>query len=133
MGLHTVEPKTNGLHRLLWLVLGLVFTGIGIVGIIIPGLPTTIFMILAVGCFYRSSQRLYDWVINHKYFGEHVKRFREGRGMPKKAKLMAFLSMWTFVFFALLFGIPDQLIWAKIITSLAALTGTGYILQLPVS
>lgn len=133
MGLHKVEPRTNVLHRILWQVLGLIFTGMGIIGIIIPGIPTTIFMILAVGCFYRSSQRLYDWVINHKYFGEHVKNFREGRGMPKKAKLMAFLSMWTFVTFALLFGIPDQFIWAKIITSLAALTGTGYILHLPVS
>ena len=61
MGLHTVEPKTNGLHRLLWLVLGLVFTGIGIVGIIIPGLPTTIFMILAVvppGTYIDKSKRV---------------------------------------------------------------------------
>jgi hypothetical protein len=100
------------------------------IGIVIPGLPTTIFMILAVGCFYRSSQRLYDWVINHKFFGEHVKNYLEGRGMPRKAKLNSFIIIWFFVIFAVLFGIPDNMVIIKIITIIAALTGTGFIISL---
>ena len=76
MRLPLIESEPNGIKRILWLLLGLTFVGVGMIGIVIPGLPTTIFMILAVGCFYRSSQRLYDWVINHKYFGEHVILYR---------------------------------------------------------
>tara|TARA_A100001037_G_C14893431_1_gene519496 strand:+ start:282 stop:683 length:402 start_codon:yes stop_codon:yes gene_type:complete len=127
---HITNPKTNSLYRILWLIFGLTFSGIGMVGIIIPGLPTTIFMILAVACFYRSSQRLYDWVINHKYFGEHVKNYREGRGMPRKAKFTAFLFMWGFVIFSVLFGIPDNMVMIKVITIIGAAIGTGYILSL---
>jgi len=127
---HITNPKTNSLYRILWLIFGLTFSGIGMVGIIIPGLPTTIFMILAVACFYRSSQRLYDWVINHKYFGEHVKNYREGRGMPRKAKFTAFLFMWGFVIFSVLFGIPDNMVMIKAMTIIGAATGTGYIISL---
>ena len=130
MRLPLIESEPNGIKRILWLLLGLTFVGVGMIGIVIPGLPTTIFMILAVGCFYRSSQRLYDWVINHKYFGEHVKNYLEGRGMPRKAKLNSFILIWFCVIFSVLFGIPDNMIIFKIITIIAALTGTGFIISL---
>ena len=130
MRLPLIESEPNGIKRILWLLLGLTFVGVGMIGIVIPGLPTTIFMILAVGCFYRSSQRLYDWVINHKYFGEHVKNYIEGKGMPRKAKLNSFIFIWVFVIFAVLFGIPDNMVIIKIITIIAALTGTGFIISL---
>jgi len=130
MRLPLIEYEPNGIKRVLWLLLGLTFVGVGMIGIVIPGLPTTIFMILAVGCFYRSSQRLYDWVINHKYFGEHVKNYIEGKGMPRKAKLNSFIFIWVFVIFAVLFGIPDNMVIFKIITIIAALTGTGFIISL---
>jgi hypothetical protein len=130
MRLPLIEYEPNGIKRVLWLLLGLTFVGVGMIGIVIPGLPTTIFMILAVGCFYRSSQRLYDWVINHKYFGEHVKNYIEGKGMPRKAKLNTFIFIWVFVIFAVLFGIPDNMVIIKIITIIAALTGTGFIISL---
>lgn len=130
MRLPLIESEPNGIKRILWLLLGLTFVGVGMIGIVIPGLPTTIFMILAVGCFYRSSQRLYDWVINHKYFGEHVKNYIEGKGMPRKAKLNTFIFIWVFVIFAVLFGIPDNMVIFKIITIIAALTGTGFIISL---
>ena len=130
MRLPLIEYEPNGIKRVLWLLLGLTFVGVGMIGIVIPGLPTTIFMILAVGCFYRSSQRLYDWVINHKYFGEHVKNYIEGKGMPRKAKLNTFIFIWVFVIFAVLFGIPDNMVIFKIITIIAALTGTGFIISL---
>lgn len=130
MNHHITNPKTNGFYRILWLIFGLIFLGIGMIGVVIPGLPTTIFMIIAVACFYRSSQRLYDWVINHKYFGEHVKNYREGRGMPKKAKFMAIGTMWIFVSISVLFGIPDHMLMIKVITILGAATGTGYVISL---
>lgn len=128
---HNILPSSNLFARWFWLLMGLVLTVIGFIGIIIPGLPTTIFMILAAACFFRSSQGLYDWVINHKYFGAHVKNYREGKGMPIKAKVFSLVMMWVFVIFALFFSIPDNLIFYKTMIFLAALFGTKTILNLP--
>ena len=81
----------------MWLGLGLLLTIIGLIGIIVPGLPTTPIMILAAACFFKSSEKLYTWVIQNKYFGEHVRNFREGRCMPFRAKVTAIITMWIFV------------------------------------
>ena len=106
--IHVVDVNRSGISRLLWLALGFLFAAIGTVGIVIPGLPTTPLMILAAACFAKSSQRFYDWVINNRMFGQHVKNYREGNGIPKKSKPMILGTMWIFITFAVLIGIPDS-------------------------
>ena len=103
---------------------------IGLIGIVVPGLPTTPIMILAAACFFKSSEKLYDWVLQNKYFGEHVKNFREGRCMPLKAKVTAIITMWIFVSISIFIGIPDTMIFIKGITILGAAIGTGYVASL---
>ena len=122
--------NNNSIIKYFWLMLGLLLSGIGLIGIVVPGLPTTPIMILAAACFFRSSERLYNWVIENKYYGHHVKNFREGRGMPKKAKFMALVTMWVFVSISVFFGIPDHMLMIKVITILGAATGTGYVISL---
>ncbi len=131
MSPHTAQIKSSKMVRISWLIAGCICVCFGLIGIVIPGLPTTVFMLIAAACFYRSSQRFYDWVISNRLFGIHVKNYREGKGMPKRAKVMAFLFIWGFVLFAILIGIPDHLFWAKIATSLAVATGTGFIAAIP--
>ena len=126
-----LEIKSNPFIRFLWLSLGLLFTVVGLIGLIVPGLPTTLFMIIAAACFYRSSKRLFNWVLSNKYFGNYVKDFREGRGMPRKAKFIALGFIWLFVSISVFVGIPDHLVYVKILTLLAACTGTGVIITLP--
>ena len=126
-----LEIKSNPFIRFLWLSLGLLFTVVGLIGLIVPGLPTTLFMIIAAACFYRSSKRLFNWVLNNKYFGKYVKDFRDGRGMPREAKFIALGFIWLFVSISVFVGIPDHLFYVKIITFLAACTGTGVIITLP--
>tara|TARA_B100001250_G_scaffold4129_1_gene3539 strand:+ start:190 stop:522 length:333 start_codon:yes stop_codon:yes gene_type:complete len=106
---------------------------LGLIGIPVPGLPTTPFMILAAACFARSSQRFYDWVINNKLFGTHVKSYREGNGIPKRSKPMILATMWTFVLFAVLVAIPDDVPISKAATLILALIGTIFILRIPSS
>ena len=117
--------------RVVWLSIGMIFTAVGMVGIIVPGLPTTIFMILAAGCFFRSSTKMYRWVISHPFFGDHVLRFRKGEGMPKKAKYLSILTMWTFIMFAVFIGLPDLAAWIKSFIVLSGATGTFYIIKQP--
>ncbi len=120
----------NSIIRFLWIATGLILSSIGLIGIVVPGLPTTPIMILAAACFFRSSEKLYNWILSNKYYGHHVKNYREGRGMPKRAKFMAIGTMWVFVSISVLFGIPDHMLMIKIFTILGAATGTGYLISL---
>ena len=91
---HTVDLNRSGISRIAWFIMGIFFAVVGTIGIVIPGLPTTPLMILAAACFAKSSQRFYDWVINNKLFGHHVKNYREGNGIPKKSKPLILGTMW---------------------------------------
>ncbi len=75
--------------RLIYLVSGLSFVAVGGIGVVIPGLPTTVFFILAAWCFSRSSRRLELWVLNLPGIGPMVADFRAGLGMPRRAKVVA--------------------------------------------
>ena len=73
----------------LWFAGGLLCVGIGGLGMVVPGLPTTVFFILAAACFSRSSERFEQWVLNLPRIGQLVRDHREGLGMPRRAKVMA--------------------------------------------
>lgn len=120
-----VKTEKNKLVRFLWIVLGSIFVAIGYIGIFVPGLPTTIFLILASACYIRSSKRLYEWLINNKLFGKFIKDYNEGKGMPLKAKISAVSMIIIFCGFAVIFAIEP--IWVDIIVTLFGLTGIAYI------
>ena len=73
----------------LWFTAGLLSVGIGGVGVVVPGLPTTVFFIVAAACFSRSNKRFEQWVLNLPKIGRLVRDHREGLGMPRRAKVMA--------------------------------------------
>ena len=75
--------------RLLYLASGLGFVAIGGVGVVVPGLPTTVFFIMAAWCFSRSSERLENWVLGLPGIGNMVQDYRSGLGMPRRAKIAA--------------------------------------------
>ena len=130
--IHQVDLDRSKISRVLWFTAGFIVMTIGLIGIIVPGLPTTPLMILAAACFGKSSQRFYDWIINNKMFGQHVKNYREGNGIPKKSKPIILVTMWTFVLFAVLIAIPDSAPpVSKIATLVLAVIGTIFILRIP--
>lgn len=75
--------------RLVWMVVGLVLVGIGGLGVVLPGLPSTIFFIGAAACFARSNPRLERWVLGLPAIGPTVRDYRLGLGMPRRAKVVA--------------------------------------------
>ena len=77
------------LMRGIWIAVGLLLVGIGGVGIVVPGLPSTIFFILAAAAFSRSSARLERWLLSLPVVGRMVGDYRAGLGMRRRAKIMA--------------------------------------------
>jgi uncharacterized protein len=86
---HETKVSSNPLLRYLWLTLGFIFTGLGFLGYILPGLPGTVFILVAVYFFARSSPRFYNWLLNNKLFGDLIRDWRAGKGLSLKAKIMA--------------------------------------------
>lgn len=87
------KPTPGKPARLLLLTIGFVCTGIGIAGIVLPGLPGVPFLLLAAWAFSRSSKRFHDWLIYHPVWGEPVRAWQQYRAVPKKAKITAVLVM----------------------------------------
>ena len=75
-------------------IAGSFFLGLGIIGIVIPLLPTTPFLLLAAACYARSSKRFYNWLLNNKLFGSYIRNYREGKGVPLKVKLLSIFFLW---------------------------------------
>ena len=80
-----------------WLLIfvGVLSVILGTVGIVVPLLPTTPFLLLAAACFFRSSDKLYQQLITHKWFGSYIKNYRENKAIPKHAKVVILLLLWA--------------------------------------
>ena len=82
------------LPRRLWIAAGTLFLVIGTVGIILPLLPTTPFLLVAAACYSRGSERLYKWLLGNRWFGKFIKDYLEKRAIPVKAKVLAISVIW---------------------------------------
>ncbi|MFC1953612.1 YbaN family protein [Chloroflexota bacterium] len=85
------------IKRTLLLIAGTLFTATGIIGIIVPVLPTTPFLLLAAACYIRSSQKFYNWLINNRILGTYINNYVQGKGMPLKVKLLTLSLLWITV------------------------------------
>ena len=129
---HKARESKNLFIKVLWISLGSFFVVLAAIGVALPGIPTTPFLILAAACYIRSSQKLYDWLISNKTFGPYLKDYREGKGIPKKAKILAISMIVLFVGSSVIFGIESLNL--KIAVGALGLTGLLYVIfRVPVA
>lgn len=121
-------PSSRGVVRSGWLFLGSICVVLGSVGIVVPGLPTTVFFIAAAACFTRSSPRLEAWVLGLPTIGPAVRDYRAGLGMPRKAKIAAVLMITLSVTVSALL-IPNTVV--RIVVVVAGATGVVVVLRVP--
>ncbi|ODN70434.1 Inner membrane protein YbaN [Methylobrevis pamukkalensis] len=117
------------MQRIFYLIAGCAFVGLAVIGAVLPLLPTTIFVILAAGCFAKSSPRLEAWLLNHRLFGPSIRRWRENHAIPPTAKAMATGGM-TIGFAGFLWGAHPSLPVA-LIAGAAMLACAAYVLTRP--
>ena len=105
--------KVSPLLRPLFLVGGVLLTVVGVIGVVTPGWPGTIFLILAAGCFARSSPRLEAWLLGHPRLGPSVVAWRENGAIPRKIKYIAIGSM--IVSFGIVLFVNLSVVWTVIV------------------
>ena len=109
----------------LLLLLGFIFVGLGFIGIIVPGMPTTVFMILAAACFAKSSPKFEQWILDLPGIGRLVQDHRDGLGMPQKSKAIAITMMVLAVTLSIIFAITSTLI--QILVGGVGIIGVWYV------
>ena len=105
---------------------GTISLSLGIIGIVLPILPTTPFLLLAAACYARSSQRFYNWLLNNRILGAYIRNYIEGRGMPIKVKIFTISLLWITILISAFFFI--QIFWVRIVLIIIAIAVTTHII-----
>lgn len=113
--------------KLFYNAAGVLAVLLGILGVFLPLLPTTPFLLLASWCFARGSDRLHRWLLSHRVFGDYLRNFEAGRGIPLKAKVVATVMLWGSLLFAMRRTIDAGGVALPVVL---ALTGAGVSLYL---
>ena len=95
-----VAVKLDIAYRHLYLFMGFLLVGIGVLGIFLPVLPTTIFLILASACFMKSSPKANEWLKNNKLLGPYLKNYTEKSGLTFKSKIILISILWISILFS---------------------------------
>ena len=107
---------------------GTLFLIFGIIGIFVPLIPTTPFLLLAAACYARGSNRFYQWLINNKWFGTYIKNYQEGRGISLSAKIITITFLWITITFSTIIMISSFLV--QIVLVIIAIGVTIHILTI---
>jgi len=123
-----VVTITRTVARLIWFAAGSVALVLGIIGIFLPLLPTTPFLLLAAFCYARGSQRVHDWLVNHRTFGPPIAHWREHGAISRKGKLLAGVAILAAFGISLILGVAT---WVLIVQALVLCAVTVFIFSRP--
>ena len=124
-----MEKSDNIVLRWSLITVGLGCTGLAILGIFLPLLPTVPLLLLAAACFARSSERFHGWLLQHPRLGPMIRGYLEGQGIPLKSKIYAIALLWLTIPISALF--LTSLLWVQITLFAIGCGVTVYLLRLP--
>ncbi len=100
--------KHKNIYKLLLIITGSLFLVLGTIGIVVPVLPTTPFLLLTALCYAKSSEKFYNWLINNRVFGTYIKNYRDGKGIPVRVKLFAISLLWVAILISAFFAVENN-------------------------
>ncbi len=118
------------LVKMLFLVAGTISLSLGTIGIFLPILPTTPFLLLSAACYLRSSNRMHKWLLNNRWFGDYIRNYKEGRGIPFKTKIITLVFLWTTIIYSAFIAL-DEILIAQIALLLIAFGVSIHLFRLP--
>ena len=119
----------NPILRLLLLAVGWLSVVLGTIGIFLPVLPTTPFLLLAAACFIRTTPKFYDWLVQHPKLAKYLIYYLEGQGIPLKGKVYTLITLWTTILISAFILLDSQIV--RIILPIIALLVSIYIMRQP--
>jgi uncharacterized membrane protein YbaN (DUF454 family) len=132
----TCKEQGRKIVRTLWFIAGTICVVLGAIGIVLPILPTTPFLLAAAACYYKSSERMHRWLLNNKWFGEYIRNYQEGKGLTIKTKITALTVLWITIVFSTAFMLdrilpPMLVLPMQLIMIAVAIAVSTHILRLP--
>ncbi|MFT0851219.1 YbaN family protein [Achromobacter sp. F4_2707] len=116
------------MKKTLYNIVGTLALLLGIVGIFLPLVPTTPFLLLASACYMRGSRRMHEWLLNQRHLGPYLRNFQQGRGIPLRAKITALALLWTSLTISMWFA---PLPWVRILLLIPGIAVTVYLYRMP--
>ena len=118
----------RSLLRPVLIAAGTVSLGLGVIGIFVPILPTTPFLLLSAACYARSSERFLHWLLNNRWFGAYIRNYREGRGMPRSSKILTLVALWATLGLSAIFAVSTG--WMRLLLVVIGVGVTIHLLRL---
>ena len=119
----------RSLVRPLLIAIGTIAVALAVVGMFVPILPTTPFLLLAAACYARSSDRFLNWLLHNRWFGAYIRNYREGRGMPRRTKVLTLAALWTTLLLSGTFAVSAW--WLRLLLVMVGAGVTIHLLRIP--
>lgn len=121
--------RPSSLKKALFIVAGTISLGLGAVGIFLPILPTTPFLLLSAACYYKGSERMHRWLLNNKLFGSYIRNYKEGKGISLTSKVFTIFLLWIAICFSALLIVNNYVV--QIVLFAIAIAVTIHVITLP--
>jgi len=115
----------------LLVVCGTVAVALGVIGIFVPLMPTTVFLLLAAACYARSSERFYQRLLTNRWLGSYIRNSREGRGMTRRQKIVTLSMLWAGIGATAVWSV--EAIWLRVLLLVIASGVTIHVARLAVA
>jgi hypothetical protein len=129
-GRENQDRTRRRLLRGLLVAAGTLLVALGLVGAFVPVLPTTPFLLLAAACWVRSSERLHRWLFANRLFGDYLRRYRAGEGLPLASKIATLALLWLSLGASALLAVPPRLWWVRVLLPLVGIAVTIHVLRI---
>jgi uncharacterized membrane protein YbaN (DUF454 family) len=120
---------TRGLLRVLLIACGTLCVALGVIGVFLPLMPTTVFLLLAAACYARSSDRFYQKLLNHRFLGAYIRNSREGRGMRRRDKAVTLVVLWVGIGATIIWS--TNALWLRLVLLAIATAVTVHVAKIP--
>jgi len=118
-----------GLWRALLVICGTLCVALGVIGIFLPLMPTTVFLLMGAACYARSSDRFYQRLISNRWLGSYIKNSREGRGMTRRQKGTTLAMLWVGILATMIFTVTTW--WLHLLLLAIAFGVTIHVVKVP--
>jgi uncharacterized protein len=123
-----VRVSSSGLVRALWIMAGTISLAIGLVGVVVPVLPTTPFLLIAAACYLRGSRRMYDWMVSTRFVGRYLSDYVEGRGVSVRAKVVSIIVLWVLIILSAALATGNDV--ARLVLAAVGIAVTAHLVML---